>query len=252
MLKNIMAIKTGFFIFRIYLYFLFPSYLTKRVISLKAMKTFFKQCFPCNEVWPDVGIFGHQGGHLQVEQRRIGQFEDLSDGSDGATQPVCVLSLSTYRHTLQKTLDLQQVLNIIPSQEERLVSRLTVESFLKRNLNCSASFIIRSAPSFLSSAFLNEMRFCMIAFRYSTTTRRWASLVISCLTHTSEKQLRVIVLNNVTRLDSFCEWKEWTQHVCSIYRYVIVQHSPLIWWKKCKFSIITNTTNDQFSVQTWL
>ncbi len=40
-----MAIKTGFFIFRIYLYFLFPSYLTKRVISLKAMKTFFNNVF---------------------------------------------------------------------------------------------------------------------------------------------------------------------------------------------------------------
>lgn len=55
---------------------------------------------------------------------------------------------------------------------------LTAASFLNRNLNCSASLIILSAPSFLSSAFLKDIRFNMIALMYSTTTLRWASIVI--------------------------------------------------------------------------
>jgi hypothetical protein len=42
---------------------------------------------------PDVGVLGHQRRDLQVEQRGVRQLEDLRDGSDGVTQPVCVLSL---------------------------------------------------------------------------------------------------------------------------------------------------------------
>lgn len=67
---------------------------------------FFFQCFNVkkSEVWPDVRIFGHQGGHLQVKQRRIGQFEDLSDRTDGITQPVWVLSLSTHKYASKQAL----------------------------------------------------------------------------------------------------------------------------------------------------
>lgn len=42
---------------------------------------------------PDIRVFGDQSGDFQEEQSGVSQLEDFSDGSDGATEPVCVLTL---------------------------------------------------------------------------------------------------------------------------------------------------------------
>lgn len=60
-----------------------------------------------------------------------------------------------------------------------VIRELTADSFLNRNLNWSASLIILSAPSLLSSAFLKAILFCITDLTYSTTTLRRAALVIS-------------------------------------------------------------------------
>lgn len=44
---------------------------------------------------PDIRVFGNQSGHFQEEQCGISQLEHFSNGGDGATEPVSVLTLLT-------------------------------------------------------------------------------------------------------------------------------------------------------------
>lgn len=78
---------------------------------------------------------------------------------------------------------------------EVALCKLTAASFLKRNLNCSASLIILSAPSLLSSAFLKVILFCITALIYSNTTLRRASLVISFRQHVNNSVNMVYLCN---------------------------------------------------------
>lgn len=125
---------------------------------------------------PDVGVFRHQCADLQEQQRGVGQLEHLGDGGDGSTETIRVFPL--HATTDQCEARCPHVYALLPPLSGEML--LTAASFLKRNLNWSASLIILSAPSRLSSAFLKVILFCITALMYSTTTRRRASLVISC------------------------------------------------------------------------
>lgn len=130
---------------------------------------------PCG--LPDVRILGHQRGDLQEEECGVSQLKHLCDSSDGTAQLFCVFTLHIEIFISNGAF---KVIVIMLPCREIILCVLTSASFLKRNLNWSASLIILSAPSFLSSAFLNVIFFCITALMYSTTTRRKASFVMSC------------------------------------------------------------------------